>query len=167
MLPKPCRNMCFLLLVCQASFTVIIVMSLWTNSLRRLSQTGQVKCTLLVVGHVIHNHKDWSNKLTTLLKGWSVQKLLKVTLNPHLGLTGFHTLSVSELVLKFVEITFRMYPCLFIDTLNTQVHEATKHTPNELVFGHPPRLLLVPDAGFHGQLEEVLQSTSSDDVSIY
>ena len=61
-----------------------------------------------------------------------------------------------------------MHPCLFIDTMNTQVHEATKHTPYELVFGQPPRSLLVPDVGFRGQLdEEILQSTPSDsDVSL-
>lgn len=51
--------------------------------------------------------------------------------------------------------------------MNTQVHEATKHTPYGLVFGQPPWLLLDPDAGFRNQLdEEVLQSTPSDgDVS--
>ena len=45
--------------------------------------------------------------------------------------------------------------CNFLlDTLNTQVHEATKHTPYELVFGQPPRSLLVPDATFKGKINE-------------
>ena len=52
------------------------------------------------------------------------------------------------------------------DTLNTQVHEATKNTPYELVFGQPPRSLLVPDVTFRGQLsEEVLITVPDDPVS--
>ena len=38
--------------------------------------------------------------------------------------------------------------------LNTQVHEATKHIPYKLVFGQPPRFLLVPDATFKGKINE-------------
>ena len=49
--------------------------------------------------------------------------------------------------------------------MNTQTHEATKHTPYELVFGQPPHSILVPDAGFRGQLdEEVLHSTEEVDT---
>ena len=49
--------------------------------------------------------------------------------------------------------------------MNTQTHEATKHTPYELVFGQPPRSILVPDAGFRGQLaEKVLHSTEEVDT---
>ena len=51
-----------------------------------------------------------------------------------------------------------------VDTLNTQVHEATKHTPYELVFGQPPRSLVVPDVGLRGQLEEeVLEAAPQND----
>ena len=38
--------------------------------------------------------------------------------------------------------------------MNTQVHDTTKHSPYELVFGQPPRSLLVPDPFFQGHLEE-------------
>lgn len=34
------------------------------------------------------------------------------------------------------------------------MHEATKHTPYELVFGQPPRSLLVPDVSFKGKINE-------------
>ena len=55
-----------------------------------------------------------------------------------------------------------------VDTLNTQVHEATKSTPYELVFGQPPRSLLVPDVGFCGQLnEETLDAVPDDPVSCH
>ena len=33
----------------------------------------------------------------------------------------------------------------FIDMVNSQVHESTKHTPHELVFGQPPRSVVLPD----------------------
>ena len=33
--------------------------------------------------------------------------------------------------------------CFITDTLNTQVHDATKHTPYELVFSQPSRSLIV------------------------
>ena len=44
-------------------------------------------------------------------------------------------------------------PC-FLDTFNTQVHEAKKHTPYELVFGQPLRSLLVPDTTFKRKINE-------------
>ena len=34
------------------------------------------------------------------------------------------------------------------------MHDATKHTPYELVFGQPPQSLIVPDANFQGVLDE-------------
>ena len=34
----------------------------------------------------------------------------------------------------------------YVDTINAQVHRPTKHTPFELVFGQPPRSVVVPDA---------------------
>ena len=43
---------------------------------------------------------------------------------------------------------------LFLDTLNTQVHEVTKHTPYELAFGQPPRSLVILDPSFRGKLDE-------------
>ena len=50
-------------------------------------------------------------------------------------------------------------PCHFIKAsyttmLNTQIHEATKHTPYELIFGQPPRSLLVPNVTFKGKINE-------------
>ena len=43
---------------------------------------------------------------------------------------------------------------LLADTLNTQVHDTTKHTPYELVFGQPPWSNIVPDITFRGKLQE-------------
>ena len=43
---------------------------------------------------------------------------------------------------------------LFLDTLNTQVHEVTKHTPYELAFGQPTRSLVILDPSFRGKLDE-------------
>lgn len=52
-----------------------------------------------------------------------------------------------------------MFWLYYIDTINTQVHEATKHTPYELVFGQPPRSTVVPGVDFQGRInEEDLQS---------
>ena len=34
------------------------------------------------------------------------------------------------------------------------MHDATKHTPHELVFGQASRSLVVPDANFQGVLDE-------------
>jgi len=52
--------------------------------------------------------------------------------------------------------------------LNTQVHEATKHTPYELVFGQPPRSLLVPNATFKGMIneEELVEPNQEENDSI-
>ena len=49
--------------------------------------------------------------------------------------------------------------------INTQVHEATKHTPYELVFGQPPRSLVVPDVHFRGQLDEEVLYLQENAVS--
>ena len=55
----------------------------------------------------------------------------------------------------WVDTTISLYALFFyLDTINTQVHEATKHTPYELVFGQPPKSLLVPDATFKGKINE-------------
>jgi len=43
---------------------------------------------------------------------------------------------------------------MYTDTLNTQVHETTKHTPYELVFGQPPRSLVIPDPTLCGKIDE-------------
>lgn len=54
---------------------------------------------------------------------------------------------------------------LFANTINTQVHEVTKHTLYELVFGQPPRSLTVPDAHFGVQLnDEALETESPEDA---
>ena len=34
------------------------------------------------------------------------------------------------------------------------MHESTKHTPYELVFGQPPRSVLIPDVTFKGMINE-------------
>eukprot|EP00731_Ephydatia_muelleri_P035403 Em0120g9a len=39
-------------------------------------------------------------------------------------------------------------------TINAQVHSSTKHTPFELVFGQPPRSVVVPDARLKGLINE-------------
>ena len=36
-------------------------------------------------------------------------------------------------------------PLLFLDTMNTQVRETTKAMPYELVFGQPPRSIIIPE----------------------
>ena len=41
-----------------------------------------------------------------------------------------------------------------VDTINAQVHSSTKHTPFELVFGQPPRSVVVPDARLKGLINE-------------
>lgn len=57
---------------------------------------------------------------------------------------------------------------IMLDTLNTQVHEATHHTPYEMVFGQPPRSLLLPDPSCKQMIneEDLLEpddSSSMDD----
>eukprot|EP00731_Ephydatia_muelleri_P008442 Em0004g780a len=42
----------------------------------------------------------------------------------------------------------------YVDTINAQVHRPTKHTPFELVFGQPPRSVVVPDARLKGLINE-------------
>eukprot|EP00731_Ephydatia_muelleri_P018625 Em0011g665a len=49
-------------------------------------------------------------------------------------------------------------------TMNTQVHDTTKQTPYELVFGQPPRAIFVPDVNFRGQLDEDVLKRPSEDV---
>ena len=49
----------------------------------------------------------------------------------------------------------------FADTVNTQVHEVTKHTLYELAFGQPPPSLVIPDPDFSGKIaEEDLENSS-------
>ena len=42
----------------------------------------------------------------------------------------------------------------YVDTINAQVHSSTKHTPFELMFGQPPRSVVVPDARLKGLINE-------------
>ena len=71
-----------------------------------------------------------------------------------------------------MNITTYIHACIvfYLDMLNTQVHEATKHTPYELVFGQPPRSLLVPNVTFKGkineeELEEPNQEEEDDSIA--
>lgn len=53
------------------------------------------------------------------------------------------------------------------DTINTQVHETMKTTPYELVFGQPPRSVIVPDSTVGGIMDETaiqLDDGYSDDT---
>ena len=79
-------------------------------------------------------------------------KLLNVAINPHHGLNGFHILCVSDPMFFYVVNVVMFY--VIADTMNTQVHDTTKQTPYELVFGQPPRAIFVPDVNFRGQLDE-------------
>ena len=51
------------------------------------------------------------------------------------------------------------------DTMNTQVHDTTKQTPYELVFGQPPRAIVVPDVNFQGQLDEDVLKPCDKEIS--
>ena len=73
-------------------------------------------------------------------------------INPHHGLNGFHILCVSDPMFFYVVNVIMFY--VIADTMNTQVHDTTKQTPYELVFGQPPRAIFVPDVNFRGQLDE-------------
>ena len=75
-----------------------------------------------------------------------------MAINPHHGLNGLHILCVSDSMFFYVA-NFIMF-CVIADTMNTQVHDTTKQTPYELVFGQPPRAIFVPDVNFRGQLDE-------------
>eukprot|EP00731_Ephydatia_muelleri_P029863 Em0021g386a len=50
-------------------------------------------------------------------------------------------------------------------TMNTQVHDTTKQTPYELVFGQPPRAIVVPDVNFQGQLDEDVLKPCDKEIS--
>ena len=63
--------------------------------------------------------------------------------------------AMSIYIISYHTYCYVVLLCNFLlDTLNTQVHEATKHTPYELVFEQPPRSLLVPDVTFKGKINE-------------
>ena len=51
------------------------------------------------------------------------------------------------------------------DTMNTQVHDTTKQTPYELVFGQPPRVIFVPDVNFRGQLDDDVLKPCDREIS--
>ena len=68
-----------------------------------------------------------------------------------LGQDGCPTLFVSGTIHLRVQnnnITFS-----FKDTVNSQVHELTKYTPYELVFGQPPRSVVLLDVAFRGKID--------------
>ena len=62
-------------------------------------------------------------------------------------------ITCKTLIFIFLTLCSVMF-VIHLDTLNTQVHEATKNTPYELVFGQPPRSLLIPDNKLSGRLDE-------------
>ena len=57
----------------------------------------------------------------------------------------------TVLLYKFAIMFYFIYHA---DTMNTQVHETTKHTPYELVFEQPPRSVLIPDTTMKGKINE-------------
>ena len=63
-------------------------------------------------------------------------------------------LCVSDPIFSIYALNVMMYLFISADTMNTQVHDTTKQTPYELVFGQPPRAIFVPDVNFRGQLDE-------------
>ena len=87
--------------------------------------------------------------------------VLRVKQRILLGLCGSLILCVCELP---NDVLLHYYLRLFLlDTINTQVHEATKHTPYELVFAQPPRSVIIPDPSFHGRIEDDLGDSSEQD----
>ena len=58
-------------------------------------------------------------------------------------------------------LNIMMYLFISADTMNTQVHDTTKQTPYELVFGQPPGAIFVP---FWGQLDEDVLKWPSEEV---
>ena len=59
-------------------------------------------------------------------------------------------------VYKHVDALYSVYSYNYDypDTINARVHRPTKHTPFELVFGQPPRSVVVPDARLKGLINE-------------
>ena len=58
-------------------------------------------------------------------------------------------------MLQFFLYSIHMQSCLlFLDTMNTQVHETTKQMPYELVFGQPPRSIIIPDPRLKAMIDE-------------
>ena len=49
--------------------------------------------------------------------------------------------------------------------MNTQVHDTTKQTPYELVFGQPPSAIFVLDVNFRGQLDEDVLKPCDREIS--
>ena len=83
----------------------------------------------------------------------------RVVLNILHRVTGYLTLPVRFVVvchnIVHVYVLINVFLCL-VDTLNTQVHESTKHTPYELVFGQPPRSLVIPNNKLAGKIDQDL-----------
>ena len=88
----------------------------------------------------------------------------RVVLNILHGVTGYLTLPVRFVVvchnivyiylnIVHVYVPINVFLCLVV-TLNTQVHESTNHTPDELVFCQPPRSLVIPDNKLAGKIDE-------------
>jgi hypothetical protein len=55
-------------------------------------------------------------------------------------------------------------PLLFLDTMNTQVHETTKAMPYELVFGQPPRSIIIPEPRLKGTFDEEQLDEKDGDI---
>ena len=56
-------------------------------------------------------------------------------------------------------------PLLFLDTMNTQVHETTKSMPYELVFGQPPRSIIIPEPRLKGRIDEEQLDEKDGDIN--
>ena len=53
----------------------------------------------------------------------------------------------------------------FLDTMNTQVHETTKAMPYELVFGQPPRSIIILEPRLKGTIDEEQLDEKDDDIT--
>ena len=51
-------------------------------------------------------------------------------------------------------LTIHSRCCTLSVTVNSQVHESTKHTQSELMFGQPPRSVVLPDVSYRGKIGE-------------
>ena len=55
--------------------------------------------------------------------------------------------------------------CVLSFHADTQAHDTTKQTPYELVFGQPPRAIVVPYVKFRGQLDEDVLKPCDREIS--
>ena len=66
------------------------------------------------------------------------------------SMASMHILCVSDPMFFYA---LNVMVCfIFPYAMNTQVHDTTKQTPYELVFGQPPRAIAVPYVNFRDSL---------------